>query len=174
LIDGSSGEGSDKSASGFVFKSEVNFCTGSLSRLLRSLHWNFSIRAELQLRGTLSGKETSAQPPVMSSQSGSFYAGDWLVVPELNRVERNGNVSHLEPKAMAVLVYLSREPGKVVSKEKLISSVWRDTFVTDDVLKVCICQLRKTFEDDCKKPQVIETIPRSGYRLLVPVRENHE
>lgn len=141
-----------------------------MSRMLRSLSWTLSVSAELRWTDASSRISVDLQPSVRLNPGASFYAGDWLVVPELNRVERNGNISHLEPKAMEVLVYLSREPGKVISKQELIGSVWRDTFVTDDVLKVCIWQLRRTFEDDCKNPRVIETIPKSGYRLLLPVQ----
>ena len=97
----------------------------------------------------------------------AFYVGDWLVEPELNRIQRNGEKAHLEPKVMEVLVCLSRANGNLVSKEQLIRQVWPDTFVTDDVLKRSIWQLRKAFQDDSKHPKVIETIPKGGYRLLL-------
>jgi len=100
----------------------------------------------------------------------AFSAGDWLVEPELNRIQRNGDKTHLEPKVMEVLVCLARANGNVLSKEQLIRQVWEDTFVTDDVLKGSIWQLRKAFQDDSKHPKVIETIPKGGYRLLLPVR----
>jgi DNA-binding winged helix-turn-helix (wHTH) protein len=90
----------------------------------------------------------------------AFFAGDWLVEPELNRIQRNGESAHLEPKVMEVLVCLARANGNVLSKEQLIRQVWQDTFVTDDVLKGSIWQLRKAFHDDSKHPKVIETIPR--------------
>jgi TolB-like protein/DNA-binding winged helix-turn-helix (wHTH) protein len=113
------------------------------------------------------------QSPVALPSTGfnhAFFAGDWQVEPELNRIQRSGEAAHLEPKAMEVLVCLARANGNVVSKEQLIRQVWQDTFVTDDVLKVSIWQLRKAFQDDSKHPKVIETIPKSGYRLLLPVR----
>jgi Tol biopolymer transport system component/DNA-binding winged helix-turn-helix (wHTH) protein len=100
----------------------------------------------------------------------AFHVGDWLVEPELNRIQRRGEKAHLEPKVMEVLVCLTRANGSVVSKEQLIRQVWQDTFVTDDVLKGSIWQLRKAFRDDSKHPQVIETIPKGGYRLLLQVR----
>ena len=100
----------------------------------------------------------------------AFYLGDWLVEPDLNRIQRNGEKAHLEPKVMEVLVCLSRANGSVISKGQLIRQVWPDTFVTDDVLKGSIWQLRKAFQDDSKHPSVIETIPKGGYRLLLPVR----
>ncbi|HXI92388.1 MAG TPA: winged helix-turn-helix domain-containing protein [Blastocatellia bacterium] len=54
-------------------------------------------------------------------------------------------------------------------REKLIQSVWADTFVTDEVLTRSISELRKVFDDDAKDPRFIQTIPRSGYRLVAPI-----
>ena len=75
----------------------------------------------------------------------------------------------LEPKAMQVLVHLAEHAGEVVPKERLISAVWTDTFVTDDVLTRAISGLRRVFCDDAKAPQVIQTIPKGGYRLMAPI-----
>jgi len=99
---------------------------------------------------------------------GDFKIGEWLVSPAVNLISRNGDSARVEPKAMQVLVYLSAHPG-VVSKEQLISAVWPDVFVTDDVLPGCISALRKAFQDNARQPRIIETIHKSGYRLLLPV-----
>src|SRR5215813_10905578 len=97
--------------------------------------------------------------------------GEWTVVPELNSLERKGRTVRLEPKVMQVLSFLAQHHGELVSKERLIQAVWADTFVTDAVLTRCISELRKTFNDDPKKPKFIETIAKSGYRLI-PAPEN--
>jgi DNA-binding winged helix-turn-helix (wHTH) protein len=70
---------------------------------------------------------------------------------------------------MHVFVRLSASSGLVVSKEELLRVVWSDAFVTDDVLKRAVSELRKAFGDDARAPRFIETIPRSGYRLVAPV-----
>jgi TolB-like protein/DNA-binding winged helix-turn-helix (wHTH) protein/Tfp pilus assembly protein PilF len=100
---------------------------------------------------------------------GDFKIGDWVVSPALNQVSRNGSSARLEPKAMQVLVYLAENPG-VATKNQLISAVWPDVFVSDDVLPGCISALRKVFGDSARRPQVIETIHKGGYRLLLPVQ----
>lgn len=105
--------------------------------------------------------------PEMSELDGDFRIGEWLVSPALNQISRNGTNARVEPKAMRVLVYLAEHPG-VVSKDQLISAVWPDVFVSDDVLPGCISALRKTLSDDARRPTIIETIHRSGYRLLLP------
>jgi len=99
---------------------------------------------------------------------GDFKIGGWLVSPALNQIGSNGSSLRVEPKSMQVLVYLAEHPG-VVSKDQLISSVWPDVFVSDDVLPGCISALRKAFNDNARRPTVIETIHKSGYRLLLPV-----
>src|SRR4029453_19038781 len=48
-------------------------------------------------------------------------------------------------------------------------AVWPDMFVGDDVLTRCISELRRVFGDDVKEPRFIQTIPKSGYRLIVGV-----
>ena len=100
---------------------------------------------------------------------GDFHIGAWLIQPQLHTIARDDQITHVEPKAMQVLVYLAEHADQVVSKERLISAVWADTFVTDDVLTRCISELRKAFGDDPRNPEVIETIPRGGYRLLASV-----
>jgi len=99
-----------------------------------------------------------------------FRVGAWLVQPSLNTISQNGTSTRVEPKVMEVLVCLSHRAGKPVSKEELLETVWRDTFVSDDVLKRCVSELRRVFEDDARESRIIETIPKRGYRLVAPVQ----
>jgi len=98
-----------------------------------------------------------------------FRVGPWLVKPSLNTISRNGTTLRLEPKVMEVLVCLAGRPGEAFPKETLLQTVWPDTFVSEDVLKRCISELRRVFEDDAREPRIIETIPKRGYRLVAPV-----
>ena len=98
-----------------------------------------------------------------------FRIAAWLVQPQLNTVSNNGSTVRLEPKVMEVLVCLAQHAGQPVSKEELLQTVWSNTFVTDDVLKRSISELRRVFEDDVRESRIIQTIPKRGYRLLVAV-----
>jgi TolB-like protein/DNA-binding winged helix-turn-helix (wHTH) protein/Flp pilus assembly protein TadD len=99
-----------------------------------------------------------------------FQIGEWIISPRLNSLSQNGSSVRIEPKVMQVLVCLAEERD-VVSKEKLMQSVWTDTFVTDDVLTRSISELRKIFADNPKNPRYIQTIPKGGYRLMIPASD---
>lgn len=98
-----------------------------------------------------------------------FRIANWLIECQLNAVSRDGRTVHLEPKLMDVLACLARYGGEPVTKEELLQTVWPNTFVSDDVLKRAISELRRVFDDDAHEPRIIQTIPKRGYRLMVPV-----
>ncbi len=100
----------------------------------------------------------------------AFWIGEsHQVEPSLNRVTGPNGVTRLEPKVMLVLACLANHAGRMVPKDRLLHAAWPDTAVGDDVLTRAISELRRLFEDDPKQPRVIETIPKSGYRLIAPV-----
>jgi DNA-binding winged helix-turn-helix (wHTH) protein len=120
---------------------------------------------------SLRGKKGRYNPPIgaLVGMNQDFRLGRWVVQPSLNSITLDGTITRLEPKAMEVLVCLAEHAGNVVSKEQLIGKVWTDLFVSDDVLTRCISDLRRALDDNPKAPQVIETIPKRGYRLLKEV-----
>lgn len=80
----------------------------------------------------------------------------------------NGSVSrHLAPREAGVLAMLVRErPGRVLSRAKLLDSVWREHEVGDEALTVIISRLRRHFRLLGIEEPVIETVPKVGYRLI--------
>ena len=89
-----------------------------------------------------------------------------VVVPGARRPRR------LTPKALGVLKALMRVPGAVVSRDELFAEVWPDTLPTNDVLTQAVTQLRKAFSGDDESGTVyIETIAKTGYRLVQPVTD---
>ena len=107
----------------------------------------------------------------MAERRTDLRVGEWIVQAELNSLTKDEVARHIEPKVMKVLLALAAQQGRVVPKEELISAVWPDTFVTDDVLIRCISILRRITEDDPHTPHFIQTISKVGYRLVAPVSE---
>lgn len=106
----------------------------------------------------------------MSQSLKSFYVGDWFIEPALQRISKNGTIKKVEPQLMAVLQQLAINPGSVVSKDELKETVWADVIVTENVLTRAISSLRKILEDDRSEPIYIETISKTGYRLIAKVK----
>ena len=69
-------------------------------------------------------------------------------------------------KPLDVLRVLVEHQGKVVPRDMLLDVVWRDRCTTPDVVTQTIKLLRQALGDDANEPRIIETITRSGYRLL--------
>ncbi len=101
-----------------------------------------------------------------------LQVGDWAVEPALNLLSTAGNSVKLEPKSMAVLVYLARRPGLVVSREVLLAAVWPGVVVGDDSLSQVVTKLRRALGDGQDKPTYIQTISKGGYRLIAPVQRS--
>ncbi|MFC5828849.1 response regulator transcription factor [Nonomuraea insulae] len=94
-------------------------------------------------------------PPILTH-------GDLRLDPGQRTAGRAGMRLALTPKELAVLEYLLAAQGRVVSAEELLERVWdeaADPFTT--TVKATINRLRAKLGD----PPVIETVPRSGYRI---------
>jgi len=104
-----------------------------------------------------------------------FRIGAWLIDRQLLQVSDGRNVTSLEPRAMHVLVYLAQRAPDVVTIDELMDKVWTGTVVTPNAVTRVIAQLRRALRDDAKNPRYIDTISRTGYRLIAsiePVRED--
>ncbi len=94
-------------------------------------------------------------------------------------LRRAGRKVTLPPKAFEVLKALLERPGEVVTREELRARLWpADTFVEfDDSLNHAVKKLRQALGESVADPELIETLPRYGYRLIddrVPVAEPRE
>src|SRR5688572_21068740 len=87
-----------------------------------------------------------------------LQVGEWTVEPALNQLSTNGTTVKLEPKAMAVLVYLADRPGQVVSREALLSAAWSGVVVGDDSLNQVIIKISKALADAPEKQAYTETL----------------
>lgn len=72
----------------------------------------------------------------------------------------------LEPNAVRVLRFLAENRWRVVSKQELLDTVWRDVYTTEDVLKKAVSQIRRALGDDLRNPKYVETHHRRGYRFI--------
>ncbi len=97
-----------------------------------------------------------------------FLVGSALVQPALNRISVHGQVTQVEPKVMQVLTLMAARPGAVVPREAFLEQVWPRAG-DDYLLNRSVSELRKIFGDDAQSPRYIETIRKTGYRLIAPI-----
>ena len=105
--------------------------------------------------------------------SDRLRVGECLVVLSSREVHQpaTSRTQRLTPKSVGVLLVLARRPGQVVTRDELFAEVWPDTMPTNDVLTQAVTQLRKAFAatEAGEGASYIETIAKTGYRLLAPV-----
>ncbi|MGB9775549.1 MAG: response regulator transcription factor [Anaerolineae bacterium] len=97
--------------------------------------------------------------------------GDLILDPAARLAWQGKHRLELTAKEFAILEYLMRHPGEVVSQEEIIEHVWGEEvnlFTTS--VRVHIHSLRRKLRDDAREPQYIETVA-GGYRLRVPEEE---
>lgn len=105
----------------------------------------------------------SDQPQIRSN----LYRFDNVTVDCENfRLQRDGRNIALTPRAFDVLLFLLQHAGRVVEKQELFESVWKDTFVSDNALTKIVKDIRHALEDDANSPRYIETVPKRGYRFI--------
>ena len=78
----------------------------------------------------------------------------------------------LQPQPARVLAILASSPGEVIERDEIRRLVWGDSFLDFDAnLNFCIKQIRQALGDSATAPRFIETLPRRGYRFLMPVSQ---
>jgi DNA-binding winged helix-turn-helix (wHTH) protein len=100
-----------------------------------------------------------------------YSFGPFLLSPEQMVLSVDGSVVPVPLKALKTLLTLIEYGGEVVSKQELMEAVWPDSYVEEGNLTQNIFLLRRQLGKAPEGEDYIETIPRRGYRLSVPVRK---
>src|SRR5690242_15678429 len=73
----------------------------------------------------------------------------------------------IRPKTFEFLRYLVSNPGRLVSKDELLTAVWPNVTVSEDSLVQCVTELRRALQDHDQ--HLIKTVQRRGYRFEAAV-----
>jgi TolB-like protein/tetratricopeptide (TPR) repeat protein len=97
--------------------------------------------------------------------------GPFEIDLEGRRLLKSGKAIPLREQSFQVLAALMERPGEIVTREELRKRLWSsDTFVDFEVaLNSAVSRLRDALGDSAGSPSVIETVPKRGYRFLVPI-----
>ena len=98
-------------------------------------------------------------------------AGELTVDRRAHRAALGGRTLVLKPKALALLEFLMTHPDELLTRERLLNSVWGwDIPAGERTVDTRVAELRRALGDDADRPTFIETVPSEGYRFIAPVR----
>jgi len=97
----------------------------------------------------------------------SINVNDLEIVAEECVVRKNGKHIQLTAKEFSLLLYFVENRNIVLSKSRIIDSVWGSEYDGyDNTLMVHIRKLREKIEDDAANPQYIKTVKKLGYKFI--------
>ena len=98
-------------------------------------------------------------------EAAELAVGDLRLDRLTRRASRGGTPIELRPREFALLEYLMRHPGKVVSKTTIVSQVWNYSFDTGtNAVDVLVHRLRDKIDKDFA-PKLLHTVRGVGYVL---------
>jgi DNA-binding winged helix-turn-helix (wHTH) protein len=100
-----------------------------------------------------------------------FRFGAFEVDPDAGELRKNGVLVRLPPQPFRLLMLLATHSGHVVSRDDIKKQLWgEETFVDfDQGVNFSIRQIREALGDSADVSRYVQTVPRRGYKFLVPV-----
>jgi two-component system, OmpR family, KDP operon response regulator KdpE len=104
--------------------------------------------------------------PAFQANPDRIRIGSLVIDFGARTVATGGEPTHLTPKELDLLRYLTQHANQVVSHRELLQSVWGADYGREvDYLRVFIKNLRKKIERNPDSPEYITTEPWVGYRF---------
>jgi DNA-binding winged helix-turn-helix (wHTH) protein len=149
---------------GFRVAKILGIGLGSFDPVLYCLHSEPSLMKEV-----VGAPQSSPTPPV----PGVIRFGHFEIDAHAGELRRGGIKLKLSGQPFDVLLALVEKSGQVVTREELHEKLWsQDTFVDfEHGLNKAINRVREALGDDADNPRFVETLPRRGYRFLVPLMQ---
>ena len=118
------------------------------------------VKAHLRRNRMLNG------PNYMDIQSELICFSDLIIDLNSHSVSVKGQKVILSPKEFQLLILLAQNPNVVFSIEQLYQSIWgQESYGDYRTVMVHISNMRKKLEQNPKKPTLIQTIKRVGYKF---------
>src|SRR6266852_1433758 len=96
---------------------------------------------------------------------------DYALDIDRRELHRGADVIPTAPQVFDLLDYLIRNRDRVVSKDDLVSAIWKGRIVSDAALTTRLNAARSVIGDSGEEQRYIKTLPRKGFRFVGTVRE---
>src|ERR1051325_6036637 len=107
-----------------------------------------------------------------AAQTGTARFGSFELHLKTGELRKSGIRIRLPDQPFQILAMLIEKAGEVVTRDELRLKLWsEDTFVDfERGLNRAVNKLREALCDSADSPRFVETVPRRGYRFVMPVR----
>ena len=87
------------------------------------------------------------------------------------RLLKDGRTVRLQPQPFKLLCLLAGQAGRLVTREEIQQALWSsDTFVDfEQGVNFAVKQVRDALGEDADRPVYLQTVPKRGYKFVVPV-----
>jgi two-component system response regulator MtrA len=100
--------------------------------------------------------------------AGLLTIGDLAIDVQAHQILRAGKQIPLTRLEFDLLVALAKEPGRVFTRDALLSEVWGYSHSTDTrLVNVHVQRLRSKIEHDPERPEIVVTVRGVGYKAGV-------
>jgi DNA-binding winged helix-turn-helix (wHTH) protein/TolB-like protein/Tfp pilus assembly protein PilF len=82
---------------------------------------------------------------------------------------RDGASVSITPKIFDMLLLFLENPNRLLGKDEIMRTVWPDTHIDEATLTRTISELRKTLGQTAGEANLVQTVPKRGYRFVAPV-----
>ncbi|MHC3820804.1 response regulator transcription factor [Streptomyces sp. DT9] len=106
--------------------------------------------------------------PIPAGRSALLEGAGLVLDPAARSATREGGALALTLREFDLLAFLLRHPGRVFTREELMSEVWGWDFGDLSTVTVHVRRLRGKVEADPARPELIRTVWGVGYRLDLP------
>ena len=104
------------------------------------------------------------------TQSETIHFADCVIDVAGFALRRDGAMCDVEPQVLELLLYLVRNPDRLITKDDLIANVWHGRIVSDTTITSRIKSARQAIGDDGTQQKLIRTVHGRGVRFIAPVR----
>ncbi len=103
----------------------------------------------------------------MEQQPAREIRGDLCIDRRRHEVTLRGEAVILTPTEFSLLDFFARHPDRVFSRDELLTHLWgEESLILEHNLDVHICSLRRKIERDPKRPSLLVTIRKVGFKLV--------
>ncbi|MDJ0838046.1 MAG: tetratricopeptide repeat protein [Acidobacteriota bacterium] len=94
--------------------------------------------------------------------------------PDTRELTGAEGTTEIKPKNAEVLAYLLQHRDRVVNRDELLETIWKDVHVADQSLTKAVTELRTALGDRARNSLYIKTVLKKGYKWVCEeTREEH-